>query len=88
VFVHSGEGEGLCYAVWGGSLCCFVRSSNFEVTLRLTVSQSVYLGVEHSCGMLLSEICCLVSVRVPSLTRGRLCNLQCNDSMVRVAPNP
>jgi hypothetical protein len=43
-----------------------------EVTLRLTVSQSVCLGIEHPCGtcdhillpvgMLLSEICGLVSV--------------------------
>jgi hypothetical protein len=64
-----------------------------EVTLRLTVSQSVCLGIEHPCGacdqillpvgMLLSEI-----YGAPSLTRGRVCNLQCNHSMVRVAQNP
>jgi hypothetical protein len=46
-----------------------------EVTLRLTVSQSVCLGIEHPCrtcdqmllpvGMLLSEICGLVSVGRP-----------------------
>jgi hypothetical protein len=46
-----------------------------EVTLRLTVSQSVCLGIEHPCGtcdqillpvgMLLSEICSLVSVERP-----------------------
>jgi hypothetical protein len=46
-----------------------------EVTLRLTVSQSVCLGIEHPCGtcdqillpvgMLLSEICGLVSVGHP-----------------------
>jgi hypothetical protein len=43
-----------------------------EITLRLTVSQSVCLGIEHPCGtydqillpvrMLLSEICGLASV--------------------------
>jgi hypothetical protein len=46
-----------------------------EVTLRLTVGQSVCLGIEHPCGtcdqillpveMLLSEICGLVSVGRP-----------------------
>jgi hypothetical protein len=46
-----------------------------EVTLRLTVSQSVYLGIERPCGtcdqlilpveMLLSEICGFVSVGRP-----------------------
>jgi hypothetical protein len=30
--------------------------------------------------------CCFCGA--PSLTRGRLCNLQCNHSMVRVAQNP
>jgi hypothetical protein len=49
--------------------------SRFEVTLRLTVSQSVCLGIEHPCRtcdqillpvrMLLSEICGLVSVGHP-----------------------
>jgi hypothetical protein len=46
-----------------------------EVTLRLTVGQSICLGVEYPCGtcdqilfpvgMLLSEICGLVSIRRP-----------------------
>jgi hypothetical protein len=46
-----------------------------EVSLRLTVSQSVCLGIEHPCGtcdqillpagVLLSEICGLISVRHP-----------------------
>jgi hypothetical protein len=46
-----------------------------EVTLRLTVSQSVCLGIEYPCGtcdqilfpvgILLSEICGLVSVARP-----------------------
>jgi hypothetical protein len=49
----------------------------FEVTLRLTVSQSVCLGIEHPCGtsdqillpvgMLLSEIRGLVSIGRPLL---------------------
>jgi hypothetical protein len=68
----------------------------FEVTLRLTVGQSVCPGIEHPCGtcdqilltvgMLLFEVCSLVSVGAPSLMRGRVCNLQCNH--VRVAQNP
>jgi hypothetical protein len=133
----------------------FLRASRIEVTLRLTVSQSVSqsecLGIEYPCGtcdqillpvgMLLSEICCLLSVGRPlwredgskvevslqltvrlyvlvsstlvglatryyflseccylksavlflwvaSLTRGRLCNLRCNHSIVRVTQNP
>jgi hypothetical protein len=38
--------------------------------------------------MLQCEICCLFFYGSPSLTRGRVCNLQCNHSMVRVAQNP
>jgi hypothetical protein len=51
------------------------RLNSEEVTLRLTVSQSVSLGIEHPCGtcdqillpvgMLLSEICDLPSVGRP-----------------------
>jgi hypothetical protein len=51
------------------------RLNSEEVTLRLTVSQSVCLGIEHPCGtcdqillpvgMLLSEICGLVSLGRP-----------------------
>jgi hypothetical protein len=51
------------------------KPSKFEVTLRLTVSLSVCLGIEHPCGtcdqillsvgILLSEICGLVSVGRP-----------------------
>jgi hypothetical protein len=51
------------------------RGSKVEVTLRLTVSQSVCFSIEHPCGtcdqillpvgMLLSEICELVSVGRP-----------------------
>jgi hypothetical protein len=50
-------------------------SVSVEVTLRLTVSQSLCLGIEYSCGtcdqilfpvgMLLSEICGLVSIGRP-----------------------
>jgi hypothetical protein len=35
----------------------------------------------------LSEYYCLIW-GAPSLTRGRVCNLQCNHSIVRVAQNP
>jgi hypothetical protein len=60
-----------------------------EVTLRLTVSQSVCLGIEHPCGtcdQILLPVGTLLSYfcGAPSLTRGRVCNLQCNHSMVRV----
>jgi hypothetical protein len=47
------------------------------VTLRLTVSQYVAVWNLRSC-----------FYGAPSLTRGRVCNLQCNHSMVRVAQNP
>jgi hypothetical protein len=56
----------------------YMHPSHFsivELTLRLTVSQSVCLGIERHCGtydqillpvvMLLSEMCGLVSVRRP-----------------------
>jgi hypothetical protein len=81
-------------AVW--KLRSYFDNFVFEVTLRLTVSQSVSqsvcLGIEHLCGtcyqillpvgMLLSCFC-----EAPSLTRGRVCNLKCNYSMIRVAQN-
>jgi hypothetical protein len=75
-------------------------SSRVEVTLRLTVSQSVsqYVLVSSTLVRLatryyfLSECCCLkfaiLYLLTPSLTRGRVCNLQCNHAMVRVAQNP
>jgi hypothetical protein len=53
-----------------------LRGWRFQVTLQLTVSQSVCLSIEHPCGtcdqilflvgMLLSEICGLVSVGILS----------------------
>jgi hypothetical protein len=46
-----------------------------EVTLRLTVSQLVCLGTEYPCGTC-------------NQTRGRVCNFQCNHSIVRAAKNP
>jgi hypothetical protein len=73
-----------------------IQSTEVEVTLRLAVSQSACLDIERSCrtydqillpvGMLLSEI--WGPCGAPSLTRGQVCNLQCNRSMVRVAQNP
>jgi hypothetical protein len=61
------------------SLCVFAtdhaENTEVEVTLRMTVSQSVCLGIEHPCGtcdhillpvgILLFEICSLVSVGCP-----------------------
>jgi hypothetical protein len=63
-----------------------------KVTLRLTASQSVCLGVGHPFGahdqilLFLSFVGKLLfsSPWAPSLTRGRVCNLQCNLSVVRV----
>jgi hypothetical protein len=62
----------VCFAkLW----CTCPLNSKFEITLQPTVSQSVCLGVEYPCrtcdqillpvGMLLSEICGLVSVGRP-----------------------
>jgi hypothetical protein len=57
------------------SECCRLKFVEVEVTLRLTVSQSVCLGIEHLCGtcdqilfpvgMLLSEICGIASMGRP-----------------------
>jgi hypothetical protein len=66
--------------------------SKFEVTLRLTVSQSVSQCVLVSSTLVelatryyfLSVCCCLVSVRRPLWREDGVCNLQCNYSMVRV----
>jgi hypothetical protein len=79
-------------------------SSSFEVRLLYdsrsvsqSVSQSVCLGIEHPSGLatryyFLSECCCLkfavLFLWAPSPTRGRVCNLQYNHWMVRVAQNP
>jgi hypothetical protein len=62
------------------NLQCNHSMVEVEVTLRLTVSQSVCLGIEHPCGtcdqillpveMLLSEICGLVSVERPLWREG------------------
>jgi hypothetical protein len=72
-------------------------SVRVRVTLRLTVSQSVYLGVGHPFGahdqillfpFLLPENCFTLCLAAPSLTRGWICNLQCNPSVVTVAEDP
>jgi hypothetical protein len=71
--------------------------SEVEVTLRLTVSQSVsqYVLVSSTLVGLATRyyfllVCCCLkfAVLAPSLTRGRVCNLRCNHLMVRVAQNP
>jgi hypothetical protein len=77
----------------GSTICSVITLwSKVEVTLRLTVCQSVCLGVEHPCGtyeqtllpvgMLLSGSCCLVSVGRPFWREDWIYNLQCNHSMV------
>jgi hypothetical protein len=62
---------------------CYIRV-RVRVTLRLTVSQSVYLGVGHPFGahdqillfpFLLPENCFTLCLAAPSLTRRRICNL-------------
>jgi hypothetical protein len=67
-----------------------------EVTLRMTVNQYVLLS-STLVGLVtryyfLSECCCLKFAsciyEAPPLTRGQVCNLWCNHSMVRVAQNP
>jgi hypothetical protein len=76
------------------------RSSwKFEVTLRLTVSQSVCLGIEHPCGtcdqillpvgMLLSEICRLVYVGRPLWREDEyvICSVICQWSESRRTHN-
>jgi hypothetical protein len=67
-----------------------------EVTLRLTVGR--YVFVSSPLWDLRPDITSCRNVAVwklrscfcgaPSLTRGRVCNLHCNNSMVRVAQNP
>jgi hypothetical protein len=59
-----------------------------EVTLRPTVSRPVRIGVLHlleqvtRCYIYMSDNYFLYfSCRAPSLTRGRVCNLQCNDAI-------
>jgi hypothetical protein len=63
------------------------ESVRVRVTLRLTVSQSVSLGVEPRLGPmtryeLLFDSYCLVLGRAPSLTRGRVCHLSVSQSIV------
>jgi hypothetical protein len=55
-----------------------------------TDSQSVCLGVEPTLGLATRYYFLLLSCLcgVSSLMRGRVCNLQCNHSMFRVAQNP
>jgi hypothetical protein len=86
----------------GGQHCALIITNNnntmakFEVTLRLTVSQSVSMSCYRaSLWDLRPNITSCRNVTVwnlrscfsgaPSLTRGWVCNLQCNHSMVRVA---
>jgi hypothetical protein len=66
------------------------ESVEVKITSRLTVSQSVCLGIEHpsgTCDQILLPVGDLQSCIywAPSLTKGRVCNSQCNHSMVRVS---
>jgi hypothetical protein len=75
------------------SQCYRLKFGKLEVTLRLTVSQSVCLGIEHPCGACDQILLPVGNVRfciywAPSLTRGRVCNLQSKHSIVRVTQNP
>jgi hypothetical protein len=63
-----------------------------EIILRPTVSRSVRLGIGLPLGthdqilslsFLYWQLLCCSSCRTPSLTRGRVCNLQCNRWVVR-----
>jgi hypothetical protein len=67
--------------------------SKSKLLYELTVSQSVLSWCRsHSgtCNQILLPVGRLLSCLcgTPSLTRGRVCSLQCNHSMVRVAQNP
>jgi hypothetical protein len=68
-----------------------------EFFLRLTVSQPVCLGIEHPFGILDKILSCssfssdnyfILRSKASSLTRKRVCSLQCNHSLVRsLTPN-
>jgi hypothetical protein len=69
----------LCF---NDSLLTFKAGVRVRVTLRLTVSQPVSLGVEPLLGLMTrflvlpSDYCCLCPLGgAPSLTRGRVCHL-------------
>jgi hypothetical protein len=71
-------------------LLCDWKSVNQSVSQYVLVSSTlVGLATRY---YFLSECCCLkfavLYLLAPSLTRGRVCNLQCNHSIVRVAQNP
>jgi hypothetical protein len=77
----SDEKSGLQFSVFAGYRQLKVK---VKVILRLTVSQSVCLGVGHSFGaheqillfpFVLPENCFALRLGAPSLTRGRVCNL-------------
>jgi hypothetical protein len=67
-----------------------IEGRSFFTTDSQSVSQyvlvsSTLVGLANVAGMLLSQIRGLVSVGHPL---GRICNLQCNHSMIGVAQNP
>jgi hypothetical protein len=74
-----------------GTLMGTIPKVEVEVTLRLTVSQYVLVRAHSgTCDQILLPVWKLRSCIYwsPSLTTGRVCNLQCTHSAVRVAQNP
>jgi hypothetical protein len=64
-------------------------STDVEVNLRSTSFGQFILVSGPKYLFSLFDICFLSSsCRAPSLTRGRVCNLQCNDALVGVAQDP
>jgi hypothetical protein len=58
-------------------LCLRTQAVEVEVTLQLTVSQSVCLGLKHTCCTCDQTSCwnfCCLKFAVLFLTRGRVCN--------------
>jgi hypothetical protein len=51
---------------------------------QYTLVSGIHLGPATN----FSSFCYYLLCGAPSLTRGRVCSLQCNQSMVRVAQNP
>jgi hypothetical protein len=77
-----------------GTDLCSISLRISKLLLQPTVSRPIFLGVgspfEAHDQILNFPVWHFLtsSRRVPSLTRGRVCNLQCNHSQIRVAQDP
>jgi hypothetical protein len=78
------------YGIW-----LLAKQVQGQVIFRLTISRPVRLGVEPPLGpmtrfrfSLFDNYFLSSSCRAPSLTKWRVCSLQCNHSQVRVAQDP